>query len=138
MGTTFFGTASPDRFFNDLTVVQYPSDQNGEHPDLSRPLDPNINEHVLTTTLLVTFNNDAVSYAFSQSAVVIDLGTPPGEPALQHGGYAEGDTLFDIFEVEGSLFNDIIRGSDSAPYGDFALTVAEGFGGWQGRFALIN
>src|SRR5262245_60880870 len=138
MGTTSFGTASADFFGGGLTVVQYPSDQFGGQLDLSRPLDPNINEHVLTTTLAVTFDDNAVSYAFSQSAVVIDLGVPPGEEALQHGGYAEGDILVDVFEVEGSLFNDIIRGSDSEPYFDYAHSVAEEFAGFQGRFALLG
>src|SRR5262249_60637663 len=131
MGTTPFGPASADFFGGGLTVVQYPSDQFGGQLDLSRPLDPNINEHVLTTTLAVTFDDNAVSYAFSQSAVVIDLRVPPGEEALQHGGHAEGGNLVAVFEVGGKLFQDIIPGLDTEAYFDFSHSVAGQFGRFQ-------
>src|SRR5262249_50369505 len=126
MGTTFFGTTSTDVFINDFTIFQYKLDQNGQ-PDLNNPIDPSISTGIVPTSFVTIFADNAVSYAFCQSAVAIDLGVPPGEEALQHGGYAEGDILRDVFEVEGSLFNDIIRGSDSDPYFDFAQALAEQF-----------
>src|SRR5262245_14432090 len=139
MGTTFFGTASADVSVNGFTIFQYPLDQNGQ-PDLNNPIDPSIVPGggsfggPVQTSFVTIFADNAVSYAFSQSAVVIDLLTNP-----QHGGYAEGDTLANVFEVEGSLFNDIIRGSDSAPYFDSAQARAESFTDtYQGRFDLIN
>src|SRR5262245_22580108 len=133
MGTTFFGTASADVFVNGFTIFQYPIDQN-DQPDLNNPIDPSISAGIVRTTFVTIFADNAVSYAFSQSAVTIDLLTNP-----QQGGYAQGDQLVDVFEVEGSLFNDIIRGSDSDPYFDSAQARAESFTGtYQGRFDLIN
>src|SRR5262249_6075413 len=63
------------------------------------------------------FADNAVDYSLSTGPVVIDLGQP-----VQHSGFAEGDTLtsFDfsgaidsaIFEITGSVFDDVIRGID--------------------------
>src|SRR5262249_21571787 len=123
---------------NDFTIFQYKLDQNGQ-PDLNNPIDPSISTGIVPTSFVTIFADNAVSYAFSQSAVAIDLGVPPGEEALQHGGYAEGGILRDVVEGEGSLFNDIIRGSDSDPNFDFSPALAEQFiGAYQGRFGLIN
>jgi Ca2+-binding RTX toxin-like protein len=46
---------------------------------------------------------DRIDYRNSNAAVNVDLGR-----AVQHGGYAEGDQLFDVEVVVGSNFNDTI------------------------------
>ena len=35
------------------------------------------------------------------------------ERSTQHGGFAEGDSLGDIFEIAGSAFDDVLRGSNT-------------------------
>jgi hypothetical protein len=53
------------------------------------------------------FDNITVDYSNSTAAVRVDLTTNP-----QQGGFAQGDTLTNVFSVIGSPFNDTIRGSD--------------------------
>jgi Ca2+-binding RTX toxin-like protein len=66
----------------------------------------------------LVYQNLAVDYSFSTSAVFIDLERNP-----QSGGFAQGDILHaedffglptapGMFEVTGTLFDDVIRGSD--------------------------
>src|SRR5689334_5173634 len=55
------------------------------------------------------FDNVTVDYGGSPVSVRIDLNS-----SLQHGGFAEGDNLTNVFSVIGSDFNDVIRGSDEA------------------------
>src|SRR5262245_10251085 len=57
------------------------------------------------------FDDNSVDYSFSTAAVSIDL-----TRTTQHGGFAEGDHLVDIFEVTGSIHNDVIRGSSTSDY----------------------
>src|SRR5207244_11640767 len=63
------------------------------------------------------FDDNSVDYSLSNAAVSIDL-----TKATQHGGFAEGDALHDIFEVTGSFFDDVIRGSNIT-LKDSVLTV---------------
>jgi Ca2+-binding RTX toxin-like protein len=66
------------------------------------------------------YADNSVDYSLSTSAVSIDL-RPSGfeqnqAVPQQSGGFAHGDVLQDIFEVTGTNFDDVIRGSD--PYAD--------------------
>src|SRR5258707_1593006 len=56
------------------------------------------------------FDNITVDYSNSTAAVRIDLATNP-----QQGGFAQGDTLINVFSVIGSAFDDVIRGQDTIP-----------------------
>lgn len=60
-----------------------------------------------TEFIVPAINNTAVDYAFSTAAINVDL-----QRGTQQGGFAEGDVLTNVFEVSGTLFNDIIRGDD--------------------------
>jgi Ca2+-binding RTX toxin-like protein len=130
MGTTF--TGAPNRtFVNTFSDFLYRLDDSGQ-PILSQPLNPVTTDannpgfkDILPSVYIMTFADNAVSYALSPSAVNIDLGDNTANithngtfaiAALQHGGAAEGDVLIDVFEVTGSAFDDIIRGSDSFVY----------------------
>jgi Ca2+-binding RTX toxin-like protein len=129
MGTTF--TGAPNKtFVNAFDDFLYLLDANG-NPNLSQPLDPHTadpllpNGFIAPCEYIMTFADNAVSYALSPSAVTIDLGDntatfsgPHLIAALQHGGSAEGDVLIHVFEVTGSAFDDIIRGSDASIYFD--------------------
>jgi hypothetical protein len=57
------------------------------------------------------FDDNSVDYTSSTAPVSIDL-----TKATQHGGFAEGDSLGDIFEVTGSRHDDVIRGSNTSDY----------------------
>src|SRR5262245_27370834 len=57
------------------------------------------------------FDDNSVDYSLSTAPVSIDL-----TQATQHGGFAEGDKLGDIFEVTGSAFDDVIRGSNVSDF----------------------
>ena len=57
------------------------------------------------------FADNSVDYSFSNAPVFIDL-----TRTTQQGGYAQGDTLVDVFEVTGSSFDDVIRGSNTSDY----------------------
>jgi Ca2+-binding RTX toxin-like protein len=52
------------------------------------------------------FDNISVDYSLSTAAISIDLTKNP-----QQGGFAQGDTLTNVFEIIGSPLNDVIRGS---------------------------
>jgi hypothetical protein len=154
MGTTFFGTTSTDLFINNFTIFQFiDTDQNLKPDDPNNPIDPKIVEDTggffptpIPVVFLTTFADNAVSYASSPSAVSIDLGDNTGSfqgihvfAALQQGGSAQGDVLVDVSEVTGSGLNDIIRGSDSAAYVDFARTEASKFPDFAGNnFDIIH
>jgi Ca2+-binding RTX toxin-like protein len=60
------------------------------------------------------FDDFTVDYSFSPRPVQIDLSF-----TTQHGGFAEGDLLTNIFSIIGSPSNDTIRGSDLIPPEDF-------------------
>jgi hypothetical protein len=51
------------------------------------------------------FDENPVDYSLSLAPVSIDL-----TRTTQHGGFAEGDSLGDIFEVAGSAFDDVLEG----------------------------
>ena len=53
------------------------------------------------------FDNITVDYSGSTAPLRIDL-----EGNLQHGGFAEGDILINVFSIIGSQFSDVIRGTD--------------------------
>jgi Ca2+-binding RTX toxin-like protein len=57
------------------------------------------------------FDDNSVDYSRSTAPVSIDL-----TQATQHGGFAEGDSLGDIFEVTGSPYDDVIRGLNTSDY----------------------
>jgi Ca2+-binding RTX toxin-like protein len=65
------------------------------------------------TLFFDAFEDTSVDYSLSPAPVRIDLERSP----IQNGGFADGDTLVNIFEITGSGFNDIIRGSDNFPLG---------------------
>ena len=52
---------------------------------------------------------DTVVYWNSDAAVTINLGDGTGE-----GGHAEGDTIAEVENVDGSRFNDVLEGNDGA------------------------
>ena len=60
-----------------------------------------------TASFNEVFDNITVDYSHSTAGVRIDLAAP-----TQHGGFAEGDTLVNVYSIIGSSFNDVIRGSD--------------------------
>jgi hypothetical protein len=62
--------------------------------------------HTVVTNYFELFDDTAVDYSSSNLKVFVDL-----EASVQHGGFAEGDVLTDVFEVTGSPFDDVIRGS---------------------------
>jgi Ca2+-binding RTX toxin-like protein len=57
-------------------------------------------------------DNNAVDYSLSNAPVQINMNAVT---SVGHGGFADGDVLVEIFEVIGSPFNDVIRGSDIIP-----------------------
>jgi Ca2+-binding RTX toxin-like protein len=61
---------------------------------------------------LTVFAGNAVDYSASTAPVFIDL-----DQATQHGGFAEGDSFVDgtMTGIDGSNFDDIIRGIDPVP-----------------------
>jgi hypothetical protein len=63
------------------------------------------------------FDDTTVDYTPSNLKVFVDLEAP-----VQHGGFAEGDVLTDVFEVTGSAFDDVIRGSNTTDYPPRHLT----------------
>ena len=71
---------------------------------------------------ITTFADNSVDYSFSNAAVSVDLAANfPGQvlgviEATPSGGFAQFDELVDIFEVTGSAFNDVIRGSNASTY----------------------
>jgi Ca2+-binding RTX toxin-like protein len=57
------------------------------------------------------FDDNSVDYSPSNDGVFVDLERP-----TQQGGYAQGDVLIDVSEVIGSVFDDVIRGSNTSDY----------------------
>lgn len=78
---------------------------------------------------------DTVDYANSDAGVRVDL-----TQTTQFGGYAAGDRLFDIENVIGSAFNDILTGNDSDNklVGNGGLDVIKGGGGQDRLFGGID
>src|SRR5262249_45475183 len=76
------------------------------------------------------FDDNSVDYSFSNAPVSVDL-----TQATQHGGFAEGDRLDDIFEVTGSAFDDVIRGSNVS---DFPPDTSRTIDGQPTFFFTIN
>ncbi len=69
---------------------------------------------------------DGTSYLTSNGGVQVDLATGVG-----HGGDAEGDHLSQMEDVEGTLFDDVLRGnaSDNILDGMYGDDIIEGRGG---------
>jgi len=71
-----------------------------------------ISDHLSGRTFYFeVFDDNSVDYSLSNAPVSVDL-----TQTTQHGGFAEGDKLGDIFEVTGSAFDDVIRGSNVSDY----------------------
>jgi Ca2+-binding RTX toxin-like protein len=85
------------------------------------------------------FDDNAVDYSFSNAPIAIDLFAPGAADPVGHGGFAEGDVLIDIFEVIGSAFNDIIRGSNVTDFPlDSRVNVVGGSNNVSPAFFTIN
>jgi Ca2+-binding RTX toxin-like protein len=67
-----------------------------------------------TSIFFAVFDDFTVDYSLSPRPVQIDLSF-----TTQHGGFAEGDKLTNVFSIIGSPFNDTIRGSDLLEPKDF-------------------
>jgi Ca2+-binding RTX toxin-like protein len=67
-----------------------------------------------TSIFTAVFDDFTVDYSFSPAPVRIDL-----SHTTQHGGFAEGDQLTNVFSIIGSPSNDTIRGSDLLELKDF-------------------
>src|ERR1700737_1040121 len=63
------------------------------------------------TLFFDAFEDTSVDYSSSPAPVRIDLERSP----IQNGGFAGGNSPVNTFEITGSGFNDIIRGSDNSP-----------------------
>jgi Ca2+-binding RTX toxin-like protein len=103
MSKNFIATSAPDTFINPFSVDQ--------------ELDNQFNPFDITT-----FADNSVDYSFSTAAISVDLAANfPGQvlgviEATPSGGFAQFDQLVDIFEVTGSAFDDVIRGSNASTY----------------------
>jgi Ca2+-binding RTX toxin-like protein len=143
MTTTFFATSAAETFVQQHTDVTVFVDAHGNpavgddvpSEDTNAFIDFIINHlpfahgllHAGTTVSVQSFFDDtAVNYGFSPAPVFIDLEAP-----RQNGGFAEGDTLINIFEVTGTAFDDVIRGSDvnSQVFNDPGANILNGGGG---------
>jgi Ca2+-binding RTX toxin-like protein len=92
----FVATSAAETFENDHTTVIRKVNIGGHgYPD------------IYVNKFYDDFQTNIVDYSNSSSAVFIDLTAD-----VQHGGFAEGDTLINMGQVDGSRFNDVIRGSD--------------------------
>lgn len=80
---------------------------------------------------ITTFADNAVDYSSSNGAVSIDLAANITGQVLgviaapQHGGFADNDVLVDMFEVTGSAFDDVIRGSNASTYANSPLVFPD-------------
>jgi Ca2+-binding RTX toxin-like protein len=103
MSTNFIATSAIETFTNPFTVDQ-------ELDDQFNPFD------------ITTFADNSVDYGFSNAAVSVDLAANfPGQvlgviEATPSGGFADFDQLVDVYEVSGSGFDDILRGSNASTY----------------------
>jgi Ca2+-binding RTX toxin-like protein len=124
MGTTVVASSKPDVVVNGYTNFQYQLVGDTSLPDLSNPVDPSANLGPIQVAYVVTFDDTAVSYLNSLAAVNIDLENNAIvnglgvyiNAAVQHGGDAEGDILVDVSRVTGSIYDDVIRGSNASDY----------------------
>jgi len=91
---------------NGKVIAGHQRDDDGRFPSSS------------TAVFVDVFDDFTVDYSFSPSAVQIDL-----SHTTQHGGFAEGDQLTNVFSIIGSPSDDTIRGSDLIP---FELYAAQG------------
>src|SRR5262245_42670296 len=87
----------------------------------------------VTDYFYTAINNTAVDYKNSLSGVRIDL-----TASTQHGdGFEEGDRLINVFEVNGTFFDDVIRGQDlqgiTNDPGDNVLNGRDGSDVLEGR-----
>jgi Ca2+-binding RTX toxin-like protein len=64
---------------------------------------------VNSTSFFDVFDNDSVSYGQSTAGIFVDL---TKNPQLSSNGFAFGDTLNNIYEITGSPFDDVIRGTN--------------------------
>src|SRR5437660_1380212 len=129
MTTSLVGHAAQENFSNPHLLISVHVDANGNtdapHAEggffLGATLVSAIDQFIefLTSADLAghtlffdAFEDTSVDYSFSPAPVFIDLEAP-----TQNGGFADGDTLVNIFEIIGTGFNDIIRGSDNFPLG---------------------
>ena len=104
MSINFTATSAPDTFTNPFgpTEIGFDSANNAFE--------------------FVVFADNSVDYSFSNAAVSVDLAANfPGQvlgviEATPSGGFAQFDQLVDIFEITGSAFDDVIRGSNASTY----------------------
>lgn len=143
MTTTFFATSAAETFVQQETDVTVFIDAHGNVTVGDAPLPPDQTAQFFQfvkqffgfgdlldgpgVVIVESFFDDtAVNYGFSPTPVFIDLEAP-----RQHGGFAEGDTLINIFEVTGTSRDDVIRGSDvhSQVFNDPGANILNGGSG---------
>ena len=131
MGSTFTATASVDLFanpshtvalsyFSTFDLLPFPHIEThfdfgfdgGDLPRSGDPVDAMEDTASANGSALYFFDvfaGNAVNYSLSTAPVFIDL-----ERSTQHGGFAEGDRFFDgtMTGIDGSSFDDVIRGAD--------------------------
>jgi Ca2+-binding RTX toxin-like protein len=100
----FNSSAAALSLFNQLSSEML--DIAARFPPLNSPFGQGI-----VTDYFELFNDTAVDYSNSNLKIFVDMEIP-----VQHGGFAEGDVLTDVFEVTGSAFDDVIRGSNTSDY----------------------
>ena len=88
-------------------------------------------------------SKDVANYQMSDDEVMIDLTMKDGAARTQKGGHAEGDKLYDIEWVHGSMHDDTLKGVDSMAGGvgeDAAayMTGANKLVGHQGDDHIIG
>jgi len=128
MGTKFFAKAGAETFGNPSHTVNVnyvdgrwhsrapEADPTDPYSGLSRASggEPTnvmfdfISSHGQGAYYFEVFDENPVDYSLSLAPVSIDL-----TRTTQHGGFAEGDSLGDIFEIAGSAFDDVLRGSNT-------------------------
>jgi Ca2+-binding RTX toxin-like protein len=128
MGSTFTATSAIDLFANpshtvaiSYTIVTGPFEPHfrfgfngGDLPRDGDPIDA-IEDFAFANGeglyFVTVFAGNAVDYSQSTAPVFIDL-----QQSTQHGGFAEGDRFFDgMTGIDGSSFDDVIRGMDPVP-----------------------
>ena len=126
---TFDATNSAEPFLGTNTVFEFViRDAQTSDQELYSVVDPNTGKVIAgnqrdlfghfpsdtSAIFFAVFDDFTVNYSFSPRPVQIDLSF-----TTQHGGFAEGDLLTNIFSIIGSPSNDTIRGSDLIPPEDF-------------------
>ena len=117
------GYSDPDEPYDGFVEGGVPSD----HIDFINSF---INSHGEGFYHFEVFADNSVDYSKSTALVSVDL-----TQATQQGGYAEGDSLGDIFEVTGSVFDDVIRGSNTSDYPSNTSRMIDGI---ENFFFTIN